>query len=169
MQQLTVQVESMPTPAPSRTDSDRLRSNLGKLHACDLEIDRTFHSLLRSPRSSEVVNNANSDSNFGIDTFKFSMDNMADNNKTLKELVTPNVMCQPWCILYRELEQAQSYELKFGLIHLLLKFHGLAGEDPHKHLKEFHVMCSTMRPHGIPEGYIKMKTFPFSLDGVAKD
>ncbi|RDY06734.1 putative mitochondrial protein, partial [Mucuna pruriens] len=33
--------------------------------------------------------------------------------------------------------QAQSYELKSGLIHLLPKFHGLAGEDPHKHLKEF--------------------------------
>ncbi|RDY03761.1 hypothetical protein CR513_12622, partial [Mucuna pruriens] len=34
-------------------------------------------------------------------------------------------------------------------------------EDPHKNLKEFHV--------GIPKDYIKMKAFPFSLDGVAKD
>ncbi|RDY01391.1 hypothetical protein CR513_15299, partial [Mucuna pruriens] len=40
-------------------------------------------------------------------------------------------MCQPWCIQYLELKQAQSYELKFGLIHLLPKFHGF-------HLKEFH-------------------------------
>ncbi|RDX82974.1 hypothetical protein CR513_36163, partial [Mucuna pruriens] len=31
------------------------------------------------------------------------------------------------------------YELKSGLIHLLPKFHGLTREDPHKHLKEFHV------------------------------
>ncbi|RDX80296.1 hypothetical protein CR513_39161, partial [Mucuna pruriens] len=45
----------------------------------------------------------------------------------------------------------------------------LRSEDPHKHLKEFHIMCSTMRPHGILEDYIKMKAFPFSLDGVAKD
>ncbi|RDX72945.1 hypothetical protein CR513_47507, partial [Mucuna pruriens] len=29
-------------------------------------------------------------------------------------------------------------ELKSKLIHLLRKFHGLAGEDPHKRLKEFH-------------------------------
>ncbi|RDY12392.1 hypothetical protein CR513_02824, partial [Mucuna pruriens] len=64
---------------------------------------------------------------------------------------------------------AQTYELKSGLIHLLPKFHGLAGEDPHKHLKEFHVVCSTMRPQGILEDYIKMKAFPFSLDGAAKD
>ncbi|RDX87493.1 hypothetical protein CR513_31035, partial [Mucuna pruriens] len=26
-----------------------------------------------------------------------------------------------------------------------------------------------MRPQGIPEDYIKMKAFPFSLDGAAKD
>ncbi|RDX64874.1 hypothetical protein CR513_56514, partial [Mucuna pruriens] len=35
-------------------------------------------------------------------------------------------------------KEAQSHELKFGLIHLLPKFHGLASEDPHKFLKEFH-------------------------------
>ncbi|RDX98906.1 hypothetical protein CR513_18121, partial [Mucuna pruriens] len=82
-------------------------------------------------------------------------------NRTLKELATPDVVYQPWCIQYPQLEPAQTYELKSGLIHLLPKFHGLAGEDPHRHLKEFHM--------GIPEDYIKMKTFPFSLDRAAKD
>ncbi|RDY00243.1 hypothetical protein CR513_16600, partial [Mucuna pruriens] len=94
---------------------------------------------------------------------------MENNDKTLKELATPDVVYQPWCIKYPQLEPAQTYELKSGLIHLLPKFHGLAGEDPHKHLKEFHVVCSTMRPQGIPEDYIKMKAFPFLLDRVAKD
>ncbi|RDY03883.1 hypothetical protein CR513_12477, partial [Mucuna pruriens] len=75
------------------------------------------------------------------------LDPMENNNRTLKELAM----------------------LNSELIHLLPKFHGLAGEDPHKHLKEFHVVCSTMRPQGIPEDYMKMKAFPFSLDGVAKD
>ncbi|RDX98418.1 hypothetical protein CR513_18672, partial [Mucuna pruriens] len=42
-------------------------------------------------------------------------------------------------------------------------------ENPHKHLKEFHVVCSTMRSQGIPEDYIKMKAFPFSLDEAVKD
>ncbi|RDX89403.1 hypothetical protein CR513_28873, partial [Mucuna pruriens] len=82
---------------------------------------------------------------------------------------TLDVVYQPWCIQYPQLEPAQSYELKSGLIHLLPKFHDLAGEDPHKHLKEFHVVCSTMRSQGILEDYIKMKGFPFSLDGAAKD
>ncbi|RDY02060.1 hypothetical protein CR513_14529, partial [Mucuna pruriens] len=54
--------------------------------------------------------------------------------------------------------------MKSGLIHLLPKFHGLTGEDPHKHLEEFHVVCSIMRSQGISEDYIKMKAFPFSLD-----
>ncbi|RDY00179.1 hypothetical protein CR513_16671, partial [Mucuna pruriens] len=94
---------------------------------------------------------------------------MENNDRTLKELATPDVVYQPWCIQYPQLEPAQTYELKSGLIHLLPKFHGLAGEDPHKHLKEFHVVCSTMRPQGISEDYIKMKAFPFSLDGAAKD
>jgi len=101
------------------------------------------------------------------DSEKNSVDIMADNNRTLQELATPDVVYQPWCIQYLETEV--SYELKSGLIHLLSTFHGLAGEDPHKHLKEFHVVCSTMRPHDIHEDYVKMKAFPFSLDGVAKD
>ncbi|RDX64307.1 hypothetical protein CR513_57148, partial [Mucuna pruriens] len=112
-------------------------SNPSKLHAYDQEIDRTFHKLIRSFRSSEVTNCslnssvfasdfansfdfdydiANFDSNFGICISKFSLDNMVDNNRTLKELTR----------------------------------------------LEFHVIFSTMRPHGILEDYIKMKAFPFS-------
>ncbi|RDY06010.1 hypothetical protein CR513_10076, partial [Mucuna pruriens] len=77
-----------------------------------------------------------------------------------------------WCI-NRGVSNIHSWsqlrhELESGLIHLLPKFHGLAREDPHKHLKEFNVVYSTMRPHGISEDYIKMKAFPFSLDGAVK-
>ncbi|RDX99354.1 hypothetical protein CR513_17602, partial [Mucuna pruriens] len=71
---------------------------------------------------------------------------MENNDRTLKELTTPDVVYQPWCIQCPPLEPIQSYELQFSLIQLLPNFHGLAGEDPHKHLKEFHVVCSTMRP-----------------------
>ncbi|XP_024046654.1 uncharacterized protein LOC112100998, partial [Citrus clementina] len=70
-------------------------------------------------------------------------------------------------IQYVDLEV--NFELKSGLIHLLPKFHGFAGEDPHKHLKEFHVVCSSMRPQGVTEEQIKLRAFPFSVDGLAKD
>ncbi|RDX97046.1 hypothetical protein CR513_20229, partial [Mucuna pruriens] len=79
-----------------------------------------------------------------------------NNERTLKELATPDIVYQPWCIQYPRLEPTQTYELK-------------SEEDPQKHLKEFHVVCSTMRPKGILEDYIKMKAFPFSLDRAAKD
>ncbi|XP_027171569.1 uncharacterized protein LOC113771151 [Coffea eugenioides] len=78
-----------------------------------------------------------------------------------------NLNQQPLCITYPTLEVA--FELKSGLIHLLPSFHGLPGEDPHKHLKEFHVVCSTMKPQGVTEEQIKLRAFPFSLADKAKD
>ena len=62
-----------------------------------------------------------------------------------------------------------NFELKSGLIHLLPTFRGLAGEDPYKHLKEFHVVCSSMEPQGVTVDQIKMRAFPFSLTEKAKD
>ncbi|RDY00922.1 hypothetical protein CR513_15836, partial [Mucuna pruriens] len=154
------------------------------LYELDLEIERTLHRL-RKVRSIVVSNSdssnstsnsdnshsssdINSDFNFGVSKSQ-ELEPMENNDRMLKELATLDVVYQLWCIEYSQLEPAQSYELKSGLIHLLSKFHGLAGEDPHKHLNEFHVVCSTMRPQGILEDYIKMKAFPFSLDRAAKD
>jgi len=74
---------------------------------------------------------------------------------------------QTLCIEYLDLDV--ECELKFGLIHLLSKFHALAGEEPHKHLKEFYIVCTTMRPSEVPEEHIKLKAFPFSLQDTAKD
>ncbi|RDY01866.1 gag-pol, partial [Mucuna pruriens] len=157
----------------------KAHSSFEPLHDFDLEIDKTLHRVRKasytvtpnSSSSNSIWDSENShfttsESNFSEHQEAGSMEN---NDRTLKELATPDVVYQPWCIQCPPLEPAQSYELKSSLIHLLPKFHGLAGEDPHKHLKEFHVVCSTMRPQGIPEDHIKMKVFPFSLDGVAKD
>jgi len=52
--------------------------------------------------------------------------------QTLKELAAPNVENQPLCI---NIENNVNFELKSGFIHLLPTFNGLAGEDPHTHLK----------------------------------
>ncbi|RDX62871.1 hypothetical protein CR513_58759, partial [Mucuna pruriens] len=159
--------------------SHSTKSSIDPLYAFDPEIELTLRRLRRT-RNLIVINSRNSDS--VIDSNHLYTDNsvacsnifaepgeMENNDRTLKELATLDVVYQPWCIQYPQLESAQTYELKSGLIHLLPKFHGLAGGDPHKHLKEFHVVCSTLRPQGISEDYIKMKPFPFSLDGAAKD
>ncbi|RDX95632.1 hypothetical protein CR513_21820, partial [Mucuna pruriens] len=147
------------------------RSNPSKLHAYDPE--KIGHSIDCFINEKGLwlcwLGLYHSDFDFGVCISQFSLDNMAKNDRNLKELATLDVMYQPWCIEYSKLEQVQSYKLNFGQIDLLPNFHGRVGEDPNKNLKEFHVVCSTMRPHGILEDYIKMKTFPFSLDGAAKD
>ncbi|RDX99218.1 hypothetical protein CR513_17765, partial [Mucuna pruriens] len=164
----------------SKADMDwELKSSTDPLYTFDPEIEKTLHRLRKARNL--VVNNSRSfdsviNSNQWCTNNSVASSNifaeprqMENNDRTLKELATPDVVYQPWCIQYPQLEPAQTYELKSGLIHLLPKFHGLAGEDPHKHLKEFHVVCSTMRLQGILEDYIKMKAFSFSLDGAAKD
>ncbi|RDY05752.1 hypothetical protein CR513_10392, partial [Mucuna pruriens] len=126
----------------------------------DMVASNSSNSVSNSNNSSPTTNNSDSVEYSSTNNFA-ELDQMENNDRTLKELATPDVVYQPWCIQYPQLEPAQTYELKSGLIYLLPKFHGLAGEDPYKHLKEFHV--------GILEDYIKMKAFPFSLDGAAKN
>ena len=82
----------------------------------------------------------NSPNYVSVSIFEFAnnsvfVENMA--NRTLKELAALDVNYQALAIQYPDLDA--DFELKSRLIHLLPKFHGLAGEDPHKHLKEFHV------------------------------
>lgn len=87
----------------------------------------------------------------------------------MKELAAPNLNQQPLCITFPTLDATITFKLKSGLIHLLPTFHGLAGEDPHKHLKELHVVCTSMKPTGMTEEQIKLRAFPFSLKDSAKD
>ena len=97
----------------------------------DTEIDKTFHILKRNSEKEKIMA-----------------------NKSLKELASPDLNHQPLCIDYPNLDA--SFELRSGLIHLLPTFRGLSGEDLHKHLKEFHVVCSSMKPQGISEEQIKL-------------
>ncbi|KAF1893015.1 hypothetical protein Lal_00013734 [Lupinus albus] len=85
--------------------------------------------------------------------------------RTLRELAAPDFTYDSFCIQYEDVP----YVLKIGLIHLLPKFNGLAGQDPHKHLKEFHIVCSTMKPHDVMEDHICLKAYPHSLEGPTKD
>uniref|UniRef100_A0A151UDF5 Retrotransposon gag domain-containing protein n=1 Tax=Cajanus cajan TaxID=3821 RepID=A0A151UDF5_CAJCA len=86
--------------------------------------------------------------------------------RTLREMAAPNFTYESLCIQYPE--EDLPFVLKTGLIHLLPKFHGHAGEDPHKHLKEFHIVCSTMKPPNVQEDHIYLKAFSHLLEGVAK-
>lgn len=86
---------------------------------------------------------------------------------TLKELGISDLEQQPLSIVYPNLEVG--FKLKFGLMHLLPIFRGLVGDESNKHMKEFHIVCYNMKPFGITEKKIKLKTFPFSLVDSAKE
>ncbi|KAK9045692.1 hypothetical protein V6N11_051601 [Hibiscus sabdariffa] len=90
---------------------------------------------------------------------------MAD--QTIRELAAAPTVQQPLGITFPQGETL--FQLKTGLIHLLPTFHGLPSESPHKHLTEFHLVCSSMIPQGVSEDQIKLRAFPFSLSGIAKE
>ncbi|KAL0388022.1 UNVERIFIED_CONTAM: hypothetical protein Sradi_2684000 [Sesamum radiatum] len=91
----------------------------------------------------------------------------ANNRRTIKELKTLNHDQQHLDITFPDANDDS--ELKSGLIHLLPSLHDLAGEDAHKHLKEFHVVCSGMTPNEVTNEQLNLRAFPFSLKNKAND
>nr|KYP44323.1 hypothetical protein KK1_034184 [Cajanus cajan] len=158
------------------------RSNPKFLHPFDPKIDRTFHRLIREHIIPSLDSVSHSHSDSLSDSLSVSVaseldssqpENMSEQpyngprERTLRVMAAPDFTYESLCIQYPE--EDVSFVLKTGLIHLLPKFHGHAGEDPHKHLKEFHIVCSTMKPPDVQEDHIYLKAFPHSLEGVAKD
>ncbi|KAF7841855.1 hypothetical protein G2W53_004153 [Senna tora] len=87
--------------------------------------------------------------------------------QTIREHNAPLVDQQPLCIVAPTL--TAPFELKSGWIHLLPKFRGLPNEDPYKHLKQLHVVCSSMKPQDVTTEQVKLRAFPFSLEDAAND
>ncbi|KAK8706192.1 hypothetical protein V6N13_049767 [Hibiscus sabdariffa] len=88
-------------------------------------------------------------------------------DQTIRELAAAPTVQQPLCITFPQGETP--FQLKTGLIHLLPTFHGLPSESSHKHLTEFHLVCSSMKPQGVSEDQINLRAFSFSLSGIAKE
>ncbi|KAK7251288.1 hypothetical protein RIF29_34343 [Crotalaria pallida] len=158
--------------------NEDLMGNPSYLHPYNPEIDRTYHRLVRQNRNqsigSESIESLHSESAsfssipINSDSYSDYSENMAQpppRERTLRELAAPDFTIEDLCIQYPD----DPYELRSGLIHLLPKFNGLTGEDPHKHLKQFHIVCATMKPHDVQEDHVCLKAFPHSLEGLAKD
>ncbi|XP_074299154.1 uncharacterized protein LOC141630193 [Silene latifolia] len=94
---------------------------------------------------------------------------MANDTRTIRELRARNYDTQPLCIAYPPMGANANFELKGYFIHNLPKFHGHAGDDPNRHLSEFHMMCEGAIPNGVTEDQFKLRAFPFSLQDAAKD
>ena len=138
-----------------------IRGNPGDLQTFDPEIDRKFHRLVRHSvhldhsvlfehcehfeHSEYSVAGDSEYSDFEHSTTNFHTENMAQpppRERIFREMAAPDFTYESLCIQYPD--EGVPYVLKTRLIHLLPKFHGLADENPHKHLKEFHIVCSIL-------------------------
>ena len=139
------------------------RATNSSLLSLDSEIERTLSRLRREARDHFRE--------LPFDQGEEESEKMAanDDNRTLKELTTPNLAQQPLAIVFPELDEGVNFELKSGVVHLLPKFHGLSGEDPHKHLSELHTVVVGMKPGNVTEEQIKLRAFPFSLKDTANE
>ncbi|KAL0356182.1 UNVERIFIED_CONTAM: hypothetical protein Sradi_4065100 [Sesamum radiatum] len=147
-------------------------SRTGKLEF-DSEIEKTARRLRKKIKQlkGESSTSSNSEADLALDvptSSDFEEEVMAQNpERTINEMTSLDLNQQPLCIEYPTLDV--DFELKTGLIHLLPTFHGVAGEDPHKHLNEFYMVCSGMKHQGVIEEQVKLRAFLFSLGEKAKD
>lgn len=89
-----------------------------------------------------------------------------DQEKTHRERATQDVTQQTWCITFTK---TQNFKLKSSLIHLFPTFRGHENEDLYKFVKDFHVVCSWMKPHVITENHIKLRAFLLSVQDATKE
>lgn len=87
--------------------------------------------------------------------------------QTIRQLVEASIEQPPLYIAYPTVDT--NFELKSGLIQLLLTFRGLQNENPHKYLKEFQMVCLSMKLQGVTEDQIKLRAFPFSQADFTKE
>ncbi|CAN6446875.1 unnamed protein product [Victoria cruziana] len=61
------------------------------------------------------------------------------------------------------------YEIKAATINMLPSFHGLANENPYRHLDLFLDVCATVKVSNVEDGALRLRLFPFSLKDRARD
>jgi hypothetical protein len=66
---------------------------------------------------------------------------------------------------------ANFYEIKPALLNLVMKeqFYGASTDDAAPHLNSFVELCEMQKYENVDGDIIKLKLFPFSLRGKAKD
>ncbi|OMO55660.1 Peptidase A1 [Corchorus capsularis] len=121
---------------PGRTLFTLRRENLTREQGGDSSTPSSQSNSPRSITSSSSLESQPSRENMGKE----------NNNRTLRELAAPNVATQRLAIQYPTNEE--NFEIKSGFIQLLPKFHGMPGEDPHRHLTDFQIVCSSMKMQG---------------------
>nr|GFA22929.1 reverse transcriptase domain-containing protein [Tanacetum cinerariifolium] len=93
---------------------------------------------------------------------------MAD-NRTMKELLQAPTEGYGEAILIPEIN-ADHFEIKMNLLQLVQAnpYHGFERENPHTHINNFKRITSTLKFRDVPNDVIKLRMFPYSLEGSAR-
>ena len=80
-------------------------------------------------------------------------------NRSLKDITAPIMSYDYPGSIAPQGEVVNNFELR-------LKYGGSVTEDPHAHLERFIRHCNTMRVPNVPNEYLRLQLFPFSLRDV---
>jgi len=144
------------------------RANPGKIYQLDPELERSLRkarkrlefecSTERTPstyEATEITHSSPPFTNISFDPSSNPDPNIME-ERTIKQLATSNNPIINNNIQYPE----EQCELKTDLQKALPQFHGLSGENPHKHLRQFNMICENFRSPTIALETPKMRAFP---------
>ena len=97
-------------------------------------------------------------------------DNRNDQPRTNSDFARPNLSGVNSSIV-RPPVNANNFELKPAVIQMVqqyAQFDGLQDEDPNSHVQAFLEICDTFKFNGVSDDAIRLRLFPFSLRGKAK-
>ncbi|WVY95315.1 hypothetical protein V8G54_034403 [Vigna mungo] len=151
------------------------RANPGEFCQIDPEVERSLHEVQRNlklvcstegtlptseaiPLSSSPVTNIPSNPLPDSNPTRMAQ-------RTIRQLATSHNTVTRSNIQYPD----EEWELRPDLLNALPKFNGLSRENPHKHLRQFHMLCENFRSPRIKIQSLKMRAFPFTLQGAAQD
>ncbi|WVZ18856.1 hypothetical protein V8G54_006178 [Vigna mungo] len=151
------------------------RANPGEFYQINPEVERSFREVRRNlklvystggtlptseviPLSSSPVTNVPSNPLPDPNPNRMAQ-------RTIRQLATSHNTVTRSNIEYPN----EEWELRPDLLNALPKFNGLSRENPHKHLRQFHMLCENFRPPRIKIETLKMRAFPFTLEGAAQD
>ena len=90
---------------------------------------------------------------------------------TVNDFASRNLRGTQSCIRIPDV-QARNFEIKPVMITMLQMhgmFHGLYNEDANKHLMYFLEVCDSFKQNGVPADVLRLRLFPFSLQGKARE
>lgn len=89
-------------------------------------------------------------------------------DQPLRNSLAARINAVPWCIVYLDVEDGTTFEIKPHILNILPYFHGLPNSDPNMHLTDFFEACDNTIIRGFSPEAIKLRLFPFSLKNKAK-